>query len=66
MPVETAADIATKAYAEGEFNKSMNREHTLKQREGSPTTQSKAFEVIPLCIRFLANEMIALGESFLT
>jgi len=58
MPVETTDDISTKAYAEGEF------ERKLRQREGSSTKQSNSY--VPLCIRFLANEMIALGESFLT
>ena len=58
MPVDTMDDISRKAYAEGEFTKK------LKSREGSKQVSVSKF--VPLCIKFLANEMIALGESFLT
>ena len=58
MSVDTTDDISKRAYAAGEFDRK------LRQREGSTTASANKFA--PLCIRFLANEMIALGESFLT
>lgn len=55
MPTSTPDEITRKAHAEGEFKNKISKKHvSMKSRS------------VPLCIKFLANEMVALGDAFLS